>query len=163
MTTTPKTIDLPPEPPIGTKWLDHDGHQWRHEPEGWALQGGTIRHAWFAVCRYLPLTLIEPDPWPTHELIVADWIAGAAKGHGLLYLDGHEYVTIESGHVLREGRDTLTNVVPVTVIPVAALPVLWSALEQWLNGNSDPDSDTNRLIGAVINLREQIDALGVDL
>ena len=110
----------------------------------------------------------EPDPWPTAPLIVADWTSGGVEGgRGLLYreTDADQYWTIrENESVYPEHTgDALTNVVPVTVVPVAALPVLWSALERWLNGNSDPGSDTNRLVGAVINLREQIDALGVDL
>ena len=60
-------------------------------------------------------------------------------------------------------RDTFTNVVPVTVVPTAALPVLWSALEQWLNnGVATTTEDMHRLVGAVESLRGQIDALGLD-
>ena len=110
----------------------------------------------------------EPDPWPTAPLIVADWTSGGVEGgRGLLYreTDADQYWTIRENESVypEHAGDALTNVVPVTVVPVAALPVLWSALEQWLNGNGDPGSDTTRLVGAVINLREQIDALGVDL
>ena len=110
----------------------------------------------------------EPEPWPTEPLIVADWTSGGQQGgRGLLYreTDADQYWTIRENESVypEHAGDALTNVVPVTVVPVAALPVLWSALEQWLNGNSDPGPDMTRLVGAVINLREQIDALGVDL
>ncbi|NCD18355.1 MAG: hypothetical protein EOL91_13830 [Actinobacteria bacterium] len=107
-----------------------------------------------------PLTLIEPDPWSTEPLIVASVDGGGPQL--LSVLTTHSAATM-TGAIVRRSESALTNAVPVTVVPTAALPVLWSALEQWLNGNSDPGPDTNRLIGAVINLREQIDALGVDL
>ena len=109
----------------------------------------------------------EPDPWPTAPLIVADWTESAGKsGRGLLYKDdsGDHCPTIdEEVGIVRDYRcDTLTNVVPVTVVPVAALPVLWSALDQWVCGTlRGSHEDLKRLVGAVINLREQTDALGV--
>ena len=110
----------------------------------------------------------EPDPWPTEPLIVADWTSGGQQGgRGLLYCeaDADQYWTIrENESVYPEHTgDTLTNVVPVTVVPVAALPVLWSALEQWLNNANriPPSEETHRLVGAVESLRGQIDALGV--
>ena len=133
----------------------------RHAP----VDGGcTLEVAGHRIERIAP----EPDPWPTAPLIVADWTSGGVEGgRGLLYreTDADQYWTIRENESVypEHSGDTLTNVVPVTVVPVAALPVLWSALEQWLNGNSDPGPDMNRLVGAVINLREQIDALGVDL
>ena len=111
----------------------------------------------------------EPDPWPTAPLIVADWTSGGQQGgRGLLYreTDADQYWTIrENESVYPEHTgDALTNVVPVTVVPAAALPVLWSALEQWLNsGVATATEDMHRLVGAVESLRGQIDALGVDL
>ena len=164
------TYELPPEPEVGARVRDHHGHVWTHTNDGWShpeLRSSGL--SWGAVMAYAsPAELIEPDPWPTAPLIVADWTSGGVEGgRGLLYreTDADQYWTIrENESVYPEHTgDTLTNVVPVTVVPVAALPVLWSALEQWLNGNGDPGSDTTRLVGAVINLREQIDALGVDL
>ena len=116
-----------------------------------------------------PVTLIEPDPWPTHELIVADWTSvGQQGGRGLLYreTDTDQYWTIrENESVYPEHTgDTLANVVPVTVVPTAALPVLWSALDRWVHGpGTTAGDDLRRLVGAVVGLREQIDALGVDL
>ena len=71
----------------------------------------------------------EPDPWPTAPLIVADWTSGGVEGgRGLLYreTDADQYWTIrENESVYPEHTgDTLTNVVPVTVVPTAE----WEAL-----------------------------------
>ena len=159
------TYELPPEPPIGSKVhpTQHPDVVWRHnDDKRWFATG----RAWCSWAQLLGeyedqgLTLIEPDPWPTAPLIVASVDGGGPQL--LSVLTTHSAATMTSA-IVRRSESALTNVVPVTVVPVAALPVLWSALEQWLNGNSDPGSDTNRLVGAVINLREQIDALGVDL
>ena len=162
------TYELPPEPPVGSRVRDHHGHVWTHTNDGWShpdLRSSGL--SWGAVMAYAsPAELIEPDPRPTAPLIVADWTSGGVEGgRGLLYREtGYYLVVFENESIYpKHPGDTLSNVVPVTVVPVAALPVLWSALEQWLNGNSDPGPDMNRLVGAVINLREQIDALGVDL
>ena len=110
----------------------------------------------------------KPDPWPTAPLIVADWTSGGVEGgRGLLYreTDADQYWTIRENESVypEHAGDALTNVVPVTVVPVAALPVLWSALEQWLNNANriPPSEETHRLVGAVESLRGQIDALGV--
>ena len=163
------TYELPPEPPIGSRVKDREGTVWQAHNREWHRDGSSVWREWPSLLlNHGPLTLIEPDPRPTAPLIVADWTSGGVEGgRGLLYreTDADQYWTIrenESVYPERAG-DALTNVVPVTVVPAAALPVLWSALEQWLNGNGDPGPDTNRLIGAVINLRKQIDALGVDL
>ena len=104
-----------------------------------------------------PAELIEPDPWPTEPLI-------AAEGRLWFRQEDGDYLD-KDGTVRGEGRHVFAGpVVPVTVVPAAALPVLWSALEQWLNGPRDAlDNDMRRLAGAVVGLREQIDALGVDL
>lgn len=153
------TYELPPEPPIGTQIVDNRGISWkraRGAAYGWdSLHMGG--QCWNALLKDGPLTLIEPDPWPTDDLIVADWIAGAAKGHGLLYLDGHEYVTIESGHVLREGRDTLANVVPVRVVPVAEMRHARETLAAADAGDFDS------FIGSFRKLIAATDAMGVDL
>ena len=166
------TYELPPEPPIGESAQDVYGRTWKHEGiNRWVLKDVDPAYretrSWQQLFLSAPLTLVESDSWPTESepLIVADWATAKTMGHGLLYLDGNEYIAIESGRVLRKGRDTLTSVVPVTVVPAAALPVLWSALEQWLNHANRilPSEETQLLVGAVVALREQIDALGVDL
>ena len=159
------TYELPPEPPIGESVRDVHGRTWKHEGVNrWVLKDVDPAYretrSWQQLFLSAPLTLIESDSWPTESLIVASVDGGGPQL--LSIITRHAAVAMTSA-IVRRAEHTLTNVVPVTVVPVAALPVLWSALEQWLNGNSDPDSDTNRLIGAVINLRKQIDALGVDL
>ena len=155
------TYELPPEPPVGSRVRDHHGHVWTHTNDGWShpdLRSSGL--SWGAVMAYAsPAELIEPDTWPTEPLIVADWIAGAAKGHGLLYLDGHEYVTIESGHVLREGRDTLTNVVPVTVVSVAGLEALRDAVKAL---GYETTGMPGSLLDTALNLLSAADALGLD-
>ena len=117
----------------------------------------------------------EPDPWPMAPLIVADWTEGGGSGRCLLIADGPTpaaaYVPVtgdedyDGYRLIRQGRagETITNVVPVTVVPVAALPVLWYALDQWLAGTlRGSHEDLKRLVGAVVGLREQIEALGLD-
>lgn len=159
------TYELPTEPEVGARVRDHHGHVWTHTNDGWShpeLRSSGL--SWGAVMAYAsPAELIEPDPWPTAPLIVATF-RDKRYVFGRTNIASYDSPTggVEA-YPDCQSDAPLTNVVPVTVVPAAALPVLWSALEQWLNGNSDPGPDTNRLIGAVINLREQIDALGVDL
>ena len=156
MTTTPKTIDLPPEPPIGTEWRDCDGHQWRHEPEGWMLRGGTIRHAWFAVCRYLPLTLIEPDPWPMARTVAASVDGGAPQ---LLVIQNDYTAMTMTGALCK--RDRIANVVPVTVVPVAE----WEAMGEKVRGFDAARTEKQRRVvvtRAAELLIEATNALGLD-
>ena len=165
------TYELPPEPEVGSRVLDHVGNTWTHTESGaFPWHNAQRKWSWQDLLKdFGPLALIEPDPWPMAPLIVADWTScGQQGGRGLLYreTDTDQYWTIrENESVYPEHTgDALTNVVPVTVVPAAALPVLWSALEQWLNnGVATATEDTHRLVGAVESLRGQIDALGVDL
>ena len=115
-----------------------------------------------------PVTLIEPDPWPTAPLIVADWTSGGVEGgRGLLYreTDADQYWTIrENDSVYPElSGDTLTNVVPVTVVPVAELDALRASIKALGYGTQGgtrgmPDS----LLDTALRLLEATDALGVD-
>jgi hypothetical protein len=168
------TYELPPEPPIGESVRDVHGRTWKHEGVNrWALNDVDPAYretrSWQQLFLSHPLTLIEPDPWPTAPLIVADWSEdnGNKSDRSVLYIDavGNYCPTIDDEvGIVRGTRDTLANVIPVTVVPAAALPVLWSALEQWLNnGLATFTEDMHRLVGAVESLRGQIDALGVDL
>ena len=161
------TYELPPEPPVGSKV-----HPSRHPDVVWYRSGhdggwSTPGRPWYSWAQLLGkyegqgLTLIEPDPWPTEPLIVASVDGGGPQL--LSIITRHAAVTMTSA-IVRRAEHTLTNVVPVTVVPVAALPVLWSALDQWVCGTlRGSHEDLKRLVGAVINLREQTDALGVDL
>lgn len=156
------TYELPPEPPIGSRVEDVTGSVWQAHNHEWHRDGGSIWRAWPALLMdHGPLTLIEPDPWPTAPLIVATM----ADEHRTLLMRVNDDTTYENTtRVAERGVHTLTNVVPVTIVPAAALPVLWSALEQWLNnGVATATEDMRRLVGAVESLRGQIDALGVDL
>lgn len=169
------TYELPQEPPIGESVQDVHGRTWKHEGVNrWCLKDADYAddpetRSWHRVLLSAPLTLIEPDPWPTAPLIVAQREGKfGAPCYALWMRDGTvNYASIASKTVLWAQPDmhTLTNVVPVTVVPTAALPVLWSALERWLNHANRilPSEETQLLVGAVVALREQIDALGVDL
>ena len=154
------TYELPPEPPVGTRVKDVTGSVWHAQNREWT--NGREWAQWHELLlNHGPLTLIEPDPWPTEPLIVASVDGGGPQL--LSIITRHAAVTMTSA-IVRRAEHTLTNVVPVTVVPVAALPVLWSALDQWVCGTlRGSHEDLKRLVGAVINLREQTDALGVDL
>ena len=160
------TYELPPEPPVGSRVLDRAGLEWAREAwpdssSAWVPISRRAPYSWSALLHnHGPLTLIEPDPWPTEQLIVAD-MEGKRELFSRYTEEAYESSTF---YVDSDTIDALTNVVPVTVVPTAALPVLWSALEQWLNnGAATATEDTQRLVGAVESLRGQIDALGVDL
>ena len=99
------------------------------------------------------------DPWPTAPLIVADWTRGGVEGgRAVLYreTDTDQYWTIrddESVYPEHPG-DTLTNVVPVTVVPTAE----WEALvDAWRGGMRQ-----NILADHVGDLIAATDALGLD-
>ena len=127
----------------------------RHAP----VDGGcTLEISGHRIERIAP----EPDPWPTHELIVADWTSGGVEGgRGLLYreTDADQYWTIrENESVYPEHTgDTLTNVVPVTPVPIAELAALSEDLRAWDEEGFALLSDSVRKLIAAT------DALGVDL
>ena len=162
------TYELPPEPPVGSRVEDVTGSIWYAQNREWT--NGREWAQWHELLfKHGPIALVEPDPWPTAPLIVADWSEenGTKSGRSVLYIDavGNYCPTIDDEvGIVRGTRDTLSNVIPVTVVPTAALPVLWSALEQWLNNGvaTAATEDMHRLVGAVESLREQIDALGLD-
>ena len=160
------TYELPPEPPVGSRVTDSLGRTWNHEGiNRWVLKDVDPAYretrSWQQLFLSAPLTLIESDSWPTESLIVASVDGGGPQL--LSIITRHAAVAMTSA-IVRRAEHTLTNVVPVTVVPVAALPVLWSALDQWVCGTlRGSHEDLKRLVGAVINLREQTDALGVDL
>ena len=131
------TYELPPEPPIGESVRDALGRTWKHEGVNrWALKDddadGPDTRSWRQLFLSAPLTLIEPDPWPTAPLIVATR-GGRVARHGLFarWQTDSDYVDIagvtsgDAYDLATPTRDTLTNVVPVTVVPVAE----WEALK----------------------------------
>ena len=129
----------------------------RHAP----VDGGcTLEIAGHRIERIAP----EPDPWPTAPLIVADWTSGGVEGgRGLLYreTDTDQYWTIrENESVYPEHTgDALTNVIPVTVVPVAELDALRASIKalgyitRGMQGS---------LLDTALCLLEATDALGVD-
>ena len=165
------TYELPPEPPIGESVQDALGRTWKHEGDRWALKDdadGPDTRSWRQLFLSAPLTLIEPDPWPTEPLIVADWTESAGKsGRGLLYKDdsGDYCPTIdeEVGIVRDYRRDALTNVVPVTVVPVAGLDALRASIKALGYGPQDTRGMTGSLLDTALRLLDATDALGVDL
>ena len=157
------TYELPPEPPIGSRVVDNRGISWKRERFG-ADYGWDSLHmsgkCWNTLLKDGPLTLIEPEPWPTHELIVADWTSGGVEGgRGLLYRETgtDQYWTIRENESVypEHPDDTLTNVVPVRVVPVANLDALARA-SRAVGSPGLPDSLQDR----VIRLLEATDALG---
>ena len=155
------TYELPPEPPIGSRVTDCEGRTWTRNNREWeGYAAGSCN--WRFLMQLAPLTLIEPDPWPTEPLIVADWTSGGQQGgRGLLYreADADQYWTIrENESVYPEHTgDTLTNVVPVTVVPIAEL----RRSREMLAAADAGDFDS--FLGSFRALVAATDALGVDL
>ena len=164
------TYELPPEPPIGESVQDIHGRTWKHEGVNrWRLKDSDYAddpewRSWHRVLLSEPLTLIEPDPWPTAPLIVADWTScGQQGGRGLLYreTDTDQYWTIrENESVYPEHTgDALTNVVPVTVVPTAE----WGALVTARSFFEDGACTEHEVFSALRAAIKATDALGVDL
>ena len=162
------TYELPPEPPVGSRVKDAEGNIWERIPSSdkrrWTRANGEYAHSWSAMLTVVaPLTLIEPDPWPTAPLIVADWTSGGVEGgRGLLYreTDADQYWTIRENESVypEHPGDTLTNVVPVTVVPTERVDYLSAAHASWVAGAIDDKT----MIGYAIGLLESLDELGVD-
>ena len=117
------TYELPPEPPIGESVQDALGRTWKHEGVNrWKLKSAGYAddpetRSWHRVLLSAPLTLIEPDPWPTEPLI-------AAEGRLWFRQEDGDYLD-KDGTVRGEGRHTFAGpVVPVTVVPTAEWEVL---------------------------------------
>ena len=160
------TYELPPEPPVGTRVKDAKGNIWERIPSSdkrrWTRTNGEHAHSWSAMLTVVaPLTLIGPDPWPTAPLIVADWTSGGVEGgRGLLYreTDADQYWTIRENESVypEHSGDTLTNVVPVAVVPIAELR---SARETLAAADA---GDFDSLLGSFRALIAATDALGLD-
>ena len=101
----------------------------------------------------------EPDPWPTAPLIVASVDGGGPQL--LSVLTTHSVATMTSA-IVRRSESTLTNIIPVTVVPTAE----WEALRACVKplGYSGHTLGTaGSLIYATTRLLSATDALGVDL
>ena len=119
----------------------------RHAP----VDGGcTLEISGHRIERIAP----EPDPWPTAPLIVATM----ADEHRTLLMRLNDDTTYENTtRVAERGVHTLTNVVPVTVVPIAELR---SARETLAAADA---GDFDSLLGSFRALIAATDALGGDL
>lgn len=109
-----------------------------------ARQGGTPATA---------ATPTIPGTWPTAEMVAAEGTVWFRDEWGD-YLD-------KDGVIRGEGRQTFHETpVPVMLATADTLTMLWSALEQWLNGTlATTAADMNRLVGVVVALRETVEQL----
>lgn len=159
------TYELPPEPPVGTRVKDAEGNIWERIPSSdkrrWTRTNGEYAHSWSAMLTVVaPLTLlIESDPWPTEPLIVAS-IRERREVLARNEVGGYESPVMSAWR----GGPTLTNVVPVTVVPVAGLDELRACIKALGYGTQGgtrgmPDS----LLDTALRLLDATDALGVDL
>ena len=132
----------------------------RHAP----VDGGALEIAGHRIERIAP----EPDPWPTETLIVADWTEGDESGRGLLMRgggdEGGEYFNEHATLWQDSSTDTLTNVVPVTVVPVAGLEALRASIKALGYGTQGSiAASPGSLLDTSLRLLDATDALGVDL
>ena len=154
------TYELPPEPPIGESVQDALGRTWKHEGDRWALKDdadGPDTRSWRQLFLSAPLTLVEPEPWPTHELIVASI---GERREVLARNEGGGYESpITSAW---KGGPTLSDIVPVTVVPVAGLDELRACIKALGYDGIQTRGMPGSLLDTTIRLIEATDALGVD-
>ena len=165
------TYELPPEPPVGTRVRDAEGNIWEHIPSsdrrGWTRTNGEHAHSWSAMLTVVaPLTLIEPDPWPTAPLIVATREGAHLTPAHRVWVRSDEvrsiYTSITDSHEAHPG-DTLTNVVPVTVVPTAEWEALRDAVKALGYETTGTTGMPGSLLDTALNLLSATDALGVEL
>ena len=128
----------------------------RHAP----VDGGcTLEISGHRIERIAP----EPDPWPTAPLIVATrkgkHLTTARRIWGRIDNVRGLYRSTSDDHEAHPG-DTLTNVVPVTVVPTAELERF---AEMWRSYNTTFDTTYPDALRAADELLKATDALGVDL
>ena len=160
------TYELPPEPPVGSRVRDARGFEWeRHSDErkNWLPVGasGSSGYAWRVILGHGPLTLIEPDPWPTADLIVAtregEHLTAAHRIWGRIDDVRRLYRSTADNHEAHPG-DTLTNVVPVTVVPTAE----WESLVLGRGHHKAGSVRDDYLLRRVDRIITATDALGLD-
>ena len=165
------TYELPSEPPVGSRVKDAEGNIWERIPSSskqcWTRTNHEYVHSWSAMLTVVaPLTLIEPNQRPTDPLIVADWTSesGQQGGRGLLYreTDADQYWTIRENEYPEYTGDTLNNVVPVTVVPVAEMEALRASIKA-LGYGPESTRSAGSLLDTALRLLAATDMLGVDL
>ena len=161
------TYELPPEPPIGESVRDVHGRTWKHEGVNrWELKDADYAddpetRSWHRVLLSAPLTLVEPDPWPTAPLIVASVDGGGPQL--LSIITRHAAVAMTSA-IVRRAEHALTNVVPVDVVPVAELDALRASIKALGYGTQGSTRGmAGSLLDTTLRLLDATDALGVDL
>ena len=160
------TYELPPEPPIGESVQDVHGRTWKHEGVNrWSLKDATAddpeTRSWHRLLLSAPLTLIEPDPWPTARTVAASVDGGAPQL--LVVQDDYTAMTM-TGALCRRDRNTLSGVAPVTVVPVAELDALRASIKALGYGTEGSTRGMQgSLLDTALRLLEATDALGVDL
>ena len=151
------TYELPPEPEVGARVRDHHGHVWTHTNDGWShpeLRSSGL--SWGAVMAYAsPAELIEPDPWPTDDLIVATLSSPSRSTKRLLLARNSNGDYVDGVRSALQEIDTLTDVVPVQVVPVAEMR---HAREMLAAADA---GDFDSFIGSFRKLIAATDALGV--
>ena len=131
----------------------------RHAP----VDGGcTLEISGHRIERIAP----EPDPWPTEPLIVATREGAHLTPAHRVWARSDEvrsiYTSITDSHEAHPG-DTLTNVIPVTVVPVAGLEALRDAVKALGYETTGTTGMPGSLLDTALNLLSATDALGVDL
>ena len=96
----------------------------------------------------------EPAPWPTARTVAASVDGGARQ---LLVIQDDYTAMTMTGALCRRDRNTLANVVPVTVVPVAELEALRASIKARYETIAAPGS----LLDTARRLLEATDALGV--
>lgn len=134
---------LPEEPPVGSRVVDRDGDVWTASNREWVTTAGGLSRwlRWYKLIQlHGPLTLIEPDPWPTAPLIVATREGKHLTTARRLWRRVDDvrglYRSVTDIHEAHPG-DTLTNVVPVTMVPTERVDYLTAALASWQAGQMD--------------------------
>ena len=158
------TYELPPEPPIGESVKDKHGRVWKHiGVNNWTANPDSVLIAdsrpWLTLLASSPLTLIEPDPWLTARTVAASVDGGAPQL--LVVQDDYTAMTM-TGALCRRDRNTLSNVVPVTVVPVAEWRMVRDAA--YIRRSRESDRDYWARVGKqAVYAVTATDALGVDL
>ena len=130
----------------------------RHAP----VDGGALEISGHRIERITP----EPDPWPTEPLIVATREGKHLTAARRVWARSDEvrsiYTSITDSHEAHPG-DTFTDVVSVTVVPVAEMEALRASIKALGYGPQDTRGMTGSLLDTALRLLDATDALGVDL
>ena len=99
----------------------------------------------------------EPDPWPTAPLIVATLSSPSRSTKRLLLARNSNGDYVDGVRSALQEIDTLTNVVPVTVVPTAE----WEAMATTVRSLTAPGTKGS-LLNQAQALVKAAEALGLD-